>query len=65
MVKDHPDAPKQYGLRISAETMELVAEIQEHRKRINQPITLASIVEDALEAYYDLLVEQGAINDKE
>jgi len=65
MVKEHPDAPKQFGIRISDEVMELVAEIQEHRKRIQQPITLASIVEDALEAYYDLLVEQGAINDKE
>ena len=65
MVKDHPDAPKQFGIRISDEVMELVAEIQEHRKRIQQPITLASIVEDALESYYDLLVEQGAINDKE
>ena len=64
VVKDHPDAPKQFGIRISDEVMELVAEIQEHRKRIQQPITLASIVEDALEAYYDLLVEQGAINDK-
>ena len=65
MVKEHPDAPKQFGIRISDEVMELVAEIQEHRKRIQQPITLAAIVEDALEAYYDLLVEQGAINDKQ
>ena len=61
MVKDHPDSPKQFGVRISDEVMELVAEIQEHRKRIQQPITLASIVEDALEFYYDLLVGQGAI----
>jgi len=65
MVKDHPDAPKQFGIRISDEVMELVAEIQEHRKRINQPITLAAIVEDALESYYDKLIEEGIINDKQ
>ena len=64
MAKEHPDAPKQFGIRISDEVMELVAEIQEHRKHIQQPITLASIVEDAIEAYYDLLVEQGHIDDK-
>ena len=64
-MKEHPSAPKQYGIRLSDEVMQMVAEIQEYRKRTNQPITLASIVEDALEAYYDLLVEQGAINDKE
>lgn len=65
MVKDHPDAPKQFGIRISDEVMELVAEIQEHRIRTGQSPKLSAIVEDALEAYYDLLVEQGAINDKE
>jgi hypothetical protein len=65
VVKDHPDAPKQFGIRISSEVMELVAQIQEHRKFTNQPITLACIVEDALEAYYDLLVERGDIDDKQ
>ena len=44
--------------------MQLVAEIQDYRKRTQQPITLASLVEDAIEAYYDLLVERGDINDK-
>jgi predicted DNA-binding protein len=51
MAHDHPDAPKQYGIRISDEVMELVSAIQEHRKRTNQPITLAAIVEDAIECY--------------
>lgn len=45
--------------------MELVAEIQEYRKRTNQPITLAAIVEDALESYYDKLIEEGNIKEKQ
>jgi hypothetical protein len=64
MAHEHPDAPKQYGIRISAEIMELVAEIQEYRKCTNQPISLASIVEDALEAYYDELIDEGILNAK-
>jgi len=62
MASEHPDAPKQFGIRLSQETMELVSEIQEFRRRTNQPITLAAIVEDAIEAYYDLLVDEGAIH---
>jgi hypothetical protein len=45
--------------------MGLVAVIQEHRKLTSQPFTLAAIVEEALAAYYDILVEEGAINDKQ
>jgi len=64
-MKEHPSAPKQYGIRLSDEVMELVAEIQEYRKRTNQPITLAAIVEDALESYYDKLIEEGNIKEKQ
>ena len=64
MAHDHPDAPKQFGIRLSAETMELVSAIQEFRQRTNQPMTLASIVEDAIGVYYDALVEEGAIYGK-
>ena len=63
MASEHPDAPKQFGIRLSAETLELVNAIQEFRKRTNQPTTLASIVEDAIEVYYEDLVEEGAISD--
>ncbi len=63
MAHEHPDAPKQFGIRLSAETMELVSAIQEFRQRTNQPMTLASIVEDAIGVYYDALVEEGAIAD--
>ncbi len=64
MAREHPDAPKQFGIRISNEVMELVAEIQDHRRHTQQSFTLASIVEDAITTYYDLLVERGDINDK-
>ncbi len=47
MANEHPDAPKQFGIRLSAETMELVSAIQEFRQRTNQPITLSAVVEDA------------------
>jgi len=62
MASEHPDAPKQFGIRLSQETIEQVTAIQEFRQRINQPFTLAAIVEDAIEAYYDLLVDEGAIH---
>ena len=65
MANEHPDAPKQFGIRLSNEVMELVSVIQECRQRNSQPITLAAVVEDAIKAYYDLLVERGDINDKE
>ena len=64
MAQDHPDAPKQFGIRLSAETIELVSAIQQFRQRTNQPTTLASIVEDAIEVYYEDLVEEGAITDE-
>jgi predicted DNA-binding protein len=63
MAHDHPDAPKQFGIRLSDETMELVSAIQEHRKRTNQPSTLAAIVEDAIQCHYNRLVKEGAISD--
>mgnify|MGYP006300281711 CR=1 FL=1 len=61
MANEHPDAPKQFGIRLSAETMELVSAIQEFRQRTNQPVTLAAIVEDAISIYYDALAAEGAI----
>jgi len=64
MANEHPDAPKQFGIRLSDETMELVSAIQEHRKRTNQSTTLSSIVEDAIEVYYEDLVESGEIQDE-
>ena len=64
MAHDHPDAPKQFGIRLSQDTLELVSAIQEFRRRTNQPTTLASIVEDAIEVYYEDLVEEGAISDE-
>ena len=63
MAQEHPDAPKQFGIRLSKDTMELVSAIQEFRQRTNQPITLAAIVEDAIGVYYDTLVDEGAIPD--
>ena len=63
MAQEHPDAPKQFGIRLNHETMELVSAIQEFRIRTNQPTTLASIVEDAIGVYYDTLVAEGAITD--
>ena len=60
-MNDHPDAPKQFGIRLSEETMKLVSEIQHHRQRTNQPLTLASIVEDAIQCLYNRLVNEGAI----
>ena len=57
---DHPDAPKQYGIRLSEEMMKLVPEIQHHSQRTNQPITLAAIVEDTIQCHYRL-VNEGVI----
>jgi hypothetical protein len=42
---DHPNTPKQFGIRLSQDTMELVSTIQEFRQRTNQPASLAAIVE--------------------
>jgi hypothetical protein len=63
MAYDHPDAPKQFGIRLSEDTMKLVSEIQHHRQRTNQPLTLASIVEDAIQCHYNRLVNEGAIKE--
>jgi hypothetical protein len=63
MAQDHPDAPKQFGIRLSTDTLELVSTIQEHRKRTNQPFTLAAIVEDAIRCHYNRLVSEGVISD--
>ena len=60
-MNDLPDAPKQFGIRISDEVMELVSAIQEFRQRTNQPTTLAAIVEDAIQCHYNRLVNEGAI----
>jgi hypothetical protein len=65
MASEHPDAPKQFGIRISDDTMELVSAIQEFRRRTNQSLTLAAIVEDAIDLYYARLVEEGAINENQ
>ena len=63
MASEHPDAPKQFGIRLNQGTMELVSAIQEFRQRTNQPTTLAAIVEDSIGVYYDRLVEEGAIDE--
>ena len=64
MTNDHPDAPRQFGIRLSEETMELVSAIQEFRQRTNQPTTLAAIVEDAIGVDYDRLEAEGALYGK-
>jgi len=64
MAYDHPDAPKQFGIRLSEETMKLVSQIQHFRQRTNQPITLAAIVEDAIRCYHARLVKEGALPDE-
>ena len=61
MASQHPDAPKQFGIRLSDEVMEMVSEIQEFRQRTNQATTLASIVESAIQCHYNRLVKEGAI----
>ena len=62
MASQHPDAPKQFVVRLPDQTLELLSSIQEFRLRTNQSATLSSIVEDAIECYYARLVEEGAIN---
>jgi hypothetical protein len=63
MAQEHPDAPKQFGIRLSDDTMELVSAIQEYRKSTNQPTTLSAIVEDAIQCHYNRLAREGAITD--
>jgi len=64
MASDHPDSPKQYGIRLSEDTMELVSAIQEHRKRSNQSTSLSAVVEDAIQCHYNRLVSEGAIREQ-
>jgi len=64
MTSEHPDAPKQFGIRLSQETMELVSAIQEFRQRTNQPITLSAVVENAIRCYYNRLEAEGALYGK-
>ncbi|MDA1246242.1 MAG: hypothetical protein O2787_02975 [Cyanobacteria bacterium] len=64
MAYDHPDAPKQFGIRLSGETIKLVSEIQHLRQRNNQSITLSSIVEDAIQCHHNRVVNEGAIYEK-
>jgi len=63
MAKEIPDAPKQFGIRLSGETMELVSAIQEYRRKNNEAFTLAAVVEEAIECYYDHLVKEGHLED--
>jgi hypothetical protein len=63
MANEHPDAPKQFGIRLSDDTMELVSAIQEFRQRTNQPVTLSAVVEDAIRCHYNRLFKEGAISD--
>lgn len=64
MASEHPDAPKQFGIRLSDEVMELVSAIQEHRQQSNQSTTLSAVVEDAIRCHYNRLVKEGAIREK-
>ena len=65
MANEHPDAPKQFGIRLSSEILEMVSKIQEYRKTHNHPTSLSSIVEDAIEEMYDFMVENGVLQHDE
>jgi len=65
MASEQPDAPKQFGIRLSNEVMAMVGKIQEYRKKHNHPTTLSSIVEDAIEEMYDFMIENGVIDGEE
>ena len=65
MASEHPDAPKQFGIRLSDEVMAMIGKIQEYRKKQNHQTTLSSIVEDAIEEMYDFMVENGVIEGEE
>lgn len=60
-MKEHPEANKQFGIRISPEIIELVSEIQTYHRSANRPYTLACIVEDAIVCYYQRLVRERKI----
>ena len=61
MANNHPDAPKQFGIHLREEAMEVVSEIQLYRQRTNQTITLTPIGEDAIHCHYNLLANEDAI----
>jgi predicted DNA-binding protein len=63
MASEHPDAPKQFSVRLCDEVMEMVTKIQGYRKKHNHPTTLSSIVEDAIEEMYDFMIETGALEE--
>ena len=63
MASEHPDAPKQFGIRLGDEVMELVSAIQEHRTTANQPTTLSAVLEDAIRCHCNRLVREGVISD--
>ena len=65
MASEHPDAAKQYGIRLTDEVMEMVSEIQQFRQRSNQTTTLAAIVETAIQCHYNRLVQEGALKKPE
>ena len=65
MASEHPDAAKQYGIRLTEEVMEMVSEIQQFRQRTNQATTLAAIVETAIQCHYNRLVQEGALKKPE
>ena len=65
MASEHPDAAKQYGIRLTDEVMEMVSEIQQLRQRTNQATTLAAIVETAIQCHYNRLVQEGALKKPE
>lgn len=64
MDRQHPNALGQFGIRLSDEVMEQVKRIQAFRERVNQPITLIPILEDAISLYYDRLIAEGGINSR-
>ncbi len=61
MANDHPDAPKQFGIRLSDRTMNLITAIQVNRKKTYLPTTLTAVVEDAIQCHYNRLLKEGAI----
>ena len=63
MVKDHPDAPNQFGIRLSEETMELVSAVKQFLQRTNQLLTLGAILESAIQCHYARLVKEDAIEE--
>jgi len=61
--RHRPDAPIPFGIRLHPDVIDMVAKIQEFRQRTNQPLTLSSIVVDAVVLYYARLLQDGAIDD--